>query len=57
MGCVDHDTCPALFAKNIRDWQIPEPKGRALEDVREIRDHIESKIRELADELGCERKQ
>ncbi len=57
MGCVDHDTCPALFAKNIRDWQIPEPKGRALEDVREIRDHIESKIRELADELGCEREQ
>ena len=57
MGCVDHDTCPALFAKNIMDWQIPDPKGRALEEVREIHDHIESKIRELADELGCEREQ
>ena len=55
MGCVDRDACLALFTKNIRDWQIPDPKGRTLEEVMEIRDHIESKIRELADELGCER--
>ena len=51
MGCIDKESCPALFADNVDDWQIPDPKGKSLEEVREIRDLIESKVKELIKHL------
>ena len=51
MGCIDREACPALHVKGAADWSIPDPKGKALEEVRVIRDNIESKVRELAAEL------
>ena len=47
MGCMDKDACPALFTKNIVDWKIDDPKGKSIEEIRKIRDEIESKIKEL----------
>lgn len=47
MGCMDKESCPALFTNNVDDWQIPDPKGKSLDDIREIRDVIESKVKEL----------
>lgn len=44
MGCMDKESCPALFVKNVLDWEIPDPKGKSLDDVRKIRDLIEKKI-------------
>ena len=44
MGCVDKESCPALFMKNILDWQIPDPKGKSIEEVRKIRDQIKAKV-------------
>ena len=44
MGCIDKESCPALFVKNILDWQIPDPKGKSIEEVREIRDQIKTKV-------------
>lgn len=46
MGCVDEDACPAMLHDAV-EWDIPDPKGRPLEQVREIRDYVESKVREL----------
>ncbi|MBM3910432.1 MAG: arsenate reductase ArsC [Thaumarchaeota archaeon] len=51
MGCMDKDGCPALFTKNIVDWKIDDPKGKSLEEIRKIRDEIESKIKELLQSL------
>lgn len=51
MGCMDKDACPALFTKNIVDWKIDDPKGKSVEEIRKIRDDIESKIKELVASL------
>lgn len=48
MGCMDKAACPALLHYNIISWDIPDPKGRPIEEVRVIRDYIEDKIRKLA---------
>ncbi len=47
MGCIDNDSCPALFMKDVLDWQIPDPKGKSIEEVRKIRDQIEIKVMNL----------
>ncbi len=47
MGCMDSDSCPALFLNDIDNWGIPDPKGKSIEDVRIIRDLIESKVRDM----------
>ncbi len=47
MGCIDKESCPALFVKDVLDWNIPDPKGKSINDVRKIRDQIETKVKEL----------
>ncbi len=47
MGCVDKESCPSLFVKDILDWNIPDPKEKSLEEVRIIRDNIKSKVMNL----------
>jgi protein-tyrosine-phosphatase len=51
MGCMDKESCPALFMKNVLDWQIPDPKGKSIEEVREIRDQIKTKVMVLIKSL------
>lgn len=51
MGCMDKESCPALFLKNIPDWEIPDPKGKSIDEVRKIRDHIETRIKHLIESL------
>ena len=51
MGCMDKESCPALFVEDIADWGIEDPKGKSIEQVRIIRDTIESKIKELVTNL------
>jgi len=49
MGCGD--ACPILTGKRYLDWEIPDPAGRALADVRVIRDDIDARVRALVTEL------
>jgi len=42
-------TCPFVPGV-VEDWDLPDPAGRPLEEVREIRDAIEVRVRELIDE-------
>ena len=51
MGCMDRTECPAVFMKNSVDWNIEDPKGKPIEKVREIRDNIEQKVRQLCKTL------
>ncbi|HXG14058.1 MAG TPA: arsenate reductase ArsC [Candidatus Nitrosotenuis sp.] len=52
MGCMDKASCPALFVRDIINWSIPDPKGKSLEEVRQIRDLIEKRIQELCKKLS-----
>jgi protein-tyrosine-phosphatase len=54
MGCMDKESCPALFANNVIDWQIPDPKGKSIEEIRKIRDQIDSKVKDLVLSLTAE---
>lgn len=50
MGCGD--TCPVYAGKRYVDWELDDPAGMGVEDVRPIRDEIERRVRILLDELG-----
>jgi len=49
MGC--EETCPAVSAKRMIEWEIPDPKGKGIDVVRTVRDVIEKKVRALLEEL------
>lgn len=52
MGCGD--TCPVLPGKRYVDWDLTDPAGKPIEEVRPIRDDIGQRVRGLLDELGVE---
>jgi protein-tyrosine-phosphatase len=47
MGCMEKESCPTLFLQNLLDWNIEDPKGKPIEKVREIRDEIDQRVKEL----------
>ncbi|MCE7003720.1 arsenate reductase ArsC [Kibdelosporangium philippinense] len=50
MGCGD--TCPVFPGKRYLDWQLDDPAGKSVEDVRPVRDEIERRVRGLLEELN-----
>ena len=50
MGCGD--ACPYLPGKRYVDWDLADPSGRPLGEVRRIRDDIAKLVRALCEELG-----
>jgi arsenate reductase len=52
MGCNPADICPVTFHGDARDWNLPDPKGMSLPEVRVIRDEIERRTRALMREIG-----
>jgi arsenate reductase len=51
MGCMDKSFCPTLFISNLIDWGIEDPKGKPIEEIREIRDDIEQRVNQLVTNL------
>jgi len=49
MGCGD--ACPYIPGKRYVDWDLADPKGRPLDEVRAIRDEIARRVRALVDDL------
>ena len=49
MGCGD--ACPIYPGKRYLDWDLPDPAGKSVEEVREIRDEIDRRVRKLVGEL------
>ena len=49
MGCGD--SCPVYPGKRYIDWQLPDPAGRPIEEVRPIRDEIDQRVNELVEDL------
>ena len=52
MGCMDDNYCPTVYIPKVIDWSLEDPKDKPIEKVREIRDEIERRVRELAAELN-----
>ena len=51
MGCMDKESCPALFVKDVLDWNIVDPKEKSIEQVRKIRDQIKFEVKNLVNSL------
>ena len=51
MGCMDKESCPSLFVKDVDDWNIEDPKGKSIEDVRKIRDQIKHDVLNLLNSI------
>jgi len=49
MGCGD--ACPVYPGKLYLDWDLPDPAGRSVEEIRPIRDEIDRRVQTLLDEL------
>ena len=49
MGCGD--ACPIFPGKRYEDWDLTDPAGRGIEDVRPIRDDIKHRVQTLLTEL------
>jgi protein-tyrosine-phosphatase len=55
MGCGD--ACPYYPGKQYLDWELDDPAGKSLDEVRPIRDEIDRRIRQLITELTGARRQ
>jgi arsenate reductase (thioredoxin) len=52
MGCGD--ACPYIPGKRYEDWDLPDPSGRPLEEVRATREEIQRRVAALVTELDRE---
>jgi len=50
MGCGD--ACPYIPGKRYIDWDLPDPKGRPIPEVRATRDDIARRVKELVTDLA-----
>jgi protein-tyrosine-phosphatase len=55
MGCSVEEVCPrpmlAKMQKKLVDWNLSDPKGKPIAEVRKIRDEIEGRVVELSKNL------
>jgi arsenate reductase len=49
MGCGD--ACPVFPGKRYVDWEVEDPSGKTIDEVRPIRDDLEQRVRSLMAEL------
>jgi protein-tyrosine-phosphatase len=49
MGCGDK--CPYVPGVRYVDWDLPDPKGRPVDEVRATRDEIAGRVEALVEEL------
>jgi protein-tyrosine-phosphatase len=50
MGCGD--ACPVYPGKRYLNWNLPDPAGKTLAEVRAIRDEIDHRVRVLLEQLA-----
>jgi protein-tyrosine-phosphatase len=50
MGCGD--ACPFYPGKRYLDWDLDDPAGRPIDEVRRVRDEIDQRVQTLISELG-----
>ena len=51
MGCMDKNFCPTMWLPKVIEWNLEDPKGKSIKEVREIRDEIEKRVKEIVAEI------
>ena len=51
MGCMDKNFCPTIWVPKVIEWNLEDPKGKSMEEVRAIRDEVEKRVKELVAEI------
>lgn len=54
MGCGE--SCPVVPGLEREDWPLPDPRGQPIDRVREIRDQIQERVRQLVETRGWSRR-
>jgi multimeric flavodoxin WrbA len=49
MGCGEQ--CPVVPGAKVHDWDLPDPAGRSVEFMRDVRDRIERQVKAYVDNL------
>jgi arsenate reductase (thioredoxin) len=49
MGCGD--ACPIYPGKRYMDWELDDPAGKTVEEVRPIRDELDTRVQALLEEI------
>jgi protein-tyrosine-phosphatase len=49
MGCGD--ACPLIPGKHYEDWELEDPAGKTLDEIRQIRDEINRRVIRLMAQL------
>ena len=49
MGCGD--ACPLVPGKHYEDWELDDPAGKSIAEIRPIRDEIGRRVNDLLDRL------
>jgi protein-tyrosine-phosphatase len=52
MGCGD--ACPLVPGKHYEDWELDDPSGKSVDEIRPIRDEIRQHVIELMNRLGIQ---
>ncbi len=47
MGCMEMESCPTFFLQNLLDWNIEDPKEKPIDKLRDIRNEIDQRVKEL----------
>ncbi len=47
MGCGDAEACPMRLRADMQDWELVDPKGKSIDDVRLIRESVRKRVSEL----------
>jgi protein-tyrosine-phosphatase len=50
MGCMNKNFCPTIWLPKVIDWNLEDPKGKSIEEIKQIRDEIEKKVKEIVAE-------
>jgi len=51
MACMDKNFCPTIWLPKVIEWNLEDPKGKSIEETREIRDEIEKRVKEVVAEI------
>jgi len=51
MGCMDKNFCPTIWLPKVIEWNLEDPKEKSIQEVREIRDKIEKRVKEIVAEI------
>jgi len=52
MGCGD--ACPLLPGKHYEDWELDDPEGKTIEEIRPIRDKLRDRVTDLLHRLAVQ---